>query len=129
MKNRVTIKVGGKEYTLVGVESEEYIQKVALYVNKKMIDVMKSDNTLSTASGAVLVALNIADEYIKETEKSVIFEKKLADMDKNIEELKEENERLKRENAMLKGKCDNFKLELVKRETELKEVRNNMNRR
>ena len=127
-KNKVVVKVGGKEYTLVGAETEEYIQRVALYVNRKMLEVMKSSSTLSTASGSVLAALNIGDEYMKEKDKNEKLEYEVAELRDQVIRYKEERDNLRKENVMLRDKSENFKMELVKREAELKEVRNNINR-
>jgi len=48
-KNKVEVRIAGKDYTLVGCESEEYIQKVALYIDKKMTEIMRMNNKLSTS--------------------------------------------------------------------------------
>ena len=37
-KNETEVLIGGKTYTLSGYESEEYLQKVALYINGKITD-------------------------------------------------------------------------------------------
>jgi cell division protein ZapA len=34
-KNKVNVRIAGKDYTLVGTESDEYIQKVGLYIDKR----------------------------------------------------------------------------------------------
>jgi len=34
-KNRVEVRIAGKDYRLVGTESEEYIQRVSLFVDKR----------------------------------------------------------------------------------------------
>ncbi len=35
-KKDIQVVIGGKVYTLSGYESEEYLQKIALYINNKM---------------------------------------------------------------------------------------------
>lgn len=35
-KKDIQVLIGGKIYTLSGYESEEYLQKIALYINNKM---------------------------------------------------------------------------------------------
>ena len=67
-KNRVEVRIAGKDYRIRGVESDEYLQKIALYVDKKMSEIMKKDNKLSTSMVAVLTALNVADDYLKTRE-------------------------------------------------------------
>ena len=36
MQNRVTVTVGGLKYTLLATEGEDYVHRVADYVNVKM---------------------------------------------------------------------------------------------
>lgn len=66
-KNESKVLIGGNVYTLSGNESEEYLQHVALYMNKKMDEVRNSDNgkNLNTRLQSVLLAINIADDYFK----------------------------------------------------------------
>jgi len=66
-KNESKVLIGGNVYTLSGDESEEYLQRVALYMNKKMDEVRSSDNgkKLNTRLQSVLLAINIADDYFK----------------------------------------------------------------
>ena len=39
MKNRVKITIDGKNFTLVGEETEEHMREVAAYIDKKMTEV------------------------------------------------------------------------------------------
>ncbi|MCT4605603.1 MAG: cell division protein ZapA [Marinisporobacter sp.] len=64
-KNKVIVRIYGQEYTMVGNESKEYMQRVANFVDEKMIDIARNSKKLSTAMIAVLTCLNIADEYYK----------------------------------------------------------------
>jgi cell division protein ZapA len=65
----VEIKVFGQTYTVKTDAEEEYIKEVAKYVNEKMEEVLKKTKTVSTLNVAILTALNIADDLIKEKEK------------------------------------------------------------
>ena len=65
----VEIKVFGQTYTVKTDAEEEYIKEVAKYVNDKMEEVLKKTKTVSTLNVAILTALNIADDLIKEKEK------------------------------------------------------------
>jgi len=87
-KVKTIVKIGGKEYTLVGSESEEYIHRVAIFVDRKMNEIEQKNNCLSTSMIAVLTAVNIADEYLK--------------LEDQYNRLKEQNASLKAENASLK---------------------------
>jgi len=64
-KNRVIVKILGQEYKLVSDDSREYMQRIANYVDDKMLEISEGNKKLSTAMIAVLTSLNIADEYFK----------------------------------------------------------------
>lgn len=118
-KNKVNIRVAGKDYTLVGVESEEYLQKIGLYIDKKMNEIMKVNTRLSTSMAAVLTAINIADDYFKTFEEEKRLQKELNDAQAELERLKEANKALTAENAALQSKNADLQLELAKKEVEL----------
>lgn len=69
MKNKVTVSIAGQTYHLVASEEAGYMEKVAAHVDGKLRELMDGSR-LSLADGAVLSALNIADEYFKEVEAS-----------------------------------------------------------
>lgn len=125
-KNKVEVRIAGKDYTLVGSESEEYIQKIALYMDKKINEIMRINSKLSTSMASVLSAINVADDYFKAYENVLSLSKELKEAKDEIERLKEENRRLTNENAIVSNKNTNLQLELAKREAELSEVRNSL---
>lgn len=90
-KNNTQVLINGQVYTLSGQESEEYIQKVALYINNKLDLLKKSDNgqLLSTRLLNVLLALNIADELFKANDDNVALNAVIDDRDRKINELQE----------------------------------------
>ena len=65
----VEIKVFGQTYTVKTDAEEDYIQEVARYVNEKMNEVLKKTRSVSTMNVAILTALNIADDLLKERER------------------------------------------------------------
>jgi cell division protein ZapA len=64
-KTRTVVHIAGQEYTLMADLPEDYIHKVAIYVDKKMSEVARRRNDLSTAMIAVMAAVNIADEVME----------------------------------------------------------------
>ena len=56
-KTRTVVKIGGKEYTMTGFESEEYIHRVAIYVDRKMSELKSQYVNLNPSTLAVLTAL------------------------------------------------------------------------
>ena len=63
-KTKVNVRILGNDYVLVGTESEEYINKVAFTVDKKMREI-SSNPALKPIKVSVLTAVNICDDYFK----------------------------------------------------------------
>ena len=62
----VEIKVFNQTYTVRTDAGEDHIQEIARYVNGKMEEVLKKTKSVSTLNVAILTALNIADDLLKE---------------------------------------------------------------
>ena len=122
------LRIAGKDYTVVGVEPEEYIQRVGHYIDRKMTDVMRASNSLSTSLAAVLTAINVGDDLFKSRESEFNIKKELKKAMEELQSLREDKQRLMQENSSLSGLNTNLKLELAKREAELGEVRNSLNK-
>ena len=70
-KTDAQVVIGGRTYTLSGYESEEYLVKVAEYLNTK-IDELNADpdyGKLPVDMRQLLLNLNIADDYFKAASK------------------------------------------------------------
>ena len=90
-KNKTVVRIGGKEYLMAGYESEEYMHKVAIYVDRKMNEVRSNFPNLSTAMIAVLSAANIADDHIKAQDEITELKDKLQLQKEEIRSLQKEN--------------------------------------
>ena len=66
-KNDTEVIINNKRYTLSGFESEEYLQKIASFINSKINDLKQQDayKTMDSEMKAVLLEINLADEYFK----------------------------------------------------------------
>lgn len=67
-KNKVVVRIGGREYAMRGTESEEYIHKVAIFVDRRMEEIAMKQPPLSLSMLAILTSINLADEVIKQKE-------------------------------------------------------------
>jgi cell division protein ZapA len=65
--NNIEVIINNKRYTLRGYESEEYLQKVASYINNKHQEFKKQDfyKLLDSEMKGILMEINIADDYFK----------------------------------------------------------------
>lgn len=66
-KNKVEVLIDGRILTLSGYESEEYLQRVATYLNNKIGDLktLPGYSRQTPDMKSALLALNIADDYFK----------------------------------------------------------------
>lgn len=91
-KTDTEVIIGGKVFTLSGYESEEYLQKVASYINNKVNEYSKVDSfrrkPMDTQS--VLLQLNIADDYFKAKNQIAVLEEELQRKEKELYDLKHE---------------------------------------
>lgn len=91
-KTDTEVIIGGKVFTLSGYESEEYLQKVASYINNKVNEYSKVDSfrrqPLDTQG--VLLQLNIADDYFKARKQIALLEEELQSKEKELYDLKHE---------------------------------------
>lgn len=76
-KNKVTVKIMDRDYTLVSDDTREHMQRVANYVDDKMRDLYVGNKKLSTSMVGVLTALNVADELFKAISERDELEKRL----------------------------------------------------
>jgi cell division protein ZapA len=77
---KTLVRIGGRDYMMRGFESEEYIHKVAIFVDKKMAEISKCQPSLSTSMLMVLTAINLADEVIKLKAQTETLEQQITDM-------------------------------------------------
>ena len=91
-KTDVQVLLGGKVYTLSGYESEEYLQKIALYINNKMTELnqMPGYKRMGSDMQKTLLELNMADDYYKARKRISELEADLEDKDKDEYDLKHE---------------------------------------
>lgn len=63
MKKALDVQILGQKFTISSDAEEDYMLKVAGYVDGKMQEIMQSPKTVTKSNVAMLAALNIADEY------------------------------------------------------------------
>lgn len=64
VKTKTTVRIAGRDYTMVGNDSEEHMHRVAVFVDRKMSELAVAGQ-LPSNMVPVLTAMNIADELIK----------------------------------------------------------------
>ena len=146
----VEVVIGGKVYRLTGNDSEEYIQSVARYLNKKLVEISKhtTAGVEFTENYPIILALNIADDLFKERQKDKDEKtdydaealSELSDMSNELVERTREIDALKKEisdkdnaiakysAAMQKGSIqfENFKKAIAERDEDISKLRNKL---
>ena len=86
-KTNIEVIIAGKVYTVSGYESEEYLQKVASYINNKITELNSMDgfSRLNSDDQFTLMALNMADDLFKEKSNNSDVEKQSENKDKEEE--------------------------------------------
>lgn len=92
VKNTSKVIIGGKIITLAGYESEEYFQKVAVYINNKIseFESLPGYSRQPMETKHMLLELNITDDYFKAKKQAEIFEQDLHQKDQEMYDLKHE---------------------------------------
>ena len=128
-KKSAEVLIGGKVYTLSGYEEEEYLQKVASYINNKIAEYNKIDGfkrqPIDTQN--VLLQLNIADDYFKSKKQIELMEEQLSEKEKELYDLKHELiatqiklENTEKNSKNLQTKLDDSSKKIIQLETQVK---------
>lgn len=111
VKNSAKVMIDGKIITLGGYESEEYLQRVANFVNRKIAEMesMTSFRRMTPDMRSCMMAINLADDYFKAKEQADAAEQEMEAKDKEAYNVKQdliaaqmELERLKKELSQYK---------------------------
>lgn len=113
-KGKVDIVIDGRNFTVVGSKDEEYVRKIARYVDGKIKDLAKKNDKLSQTMSATLAALNIADEYYRTKESLEELEAEVKDPMKKYENVISELEKAEATIEKLELECASYKDNLIK---------------
>ena len=132
VKTDTEVLIGGKVYTLSGYESEDYLQRVANYINNKVTEYSRMDSFRRQTPDLqnVLLQLNIADDYFKARNQISLLEEELQAKEKELYDLKHElvASQIKLENAekslkKVQSDLNENSKKMIRLETELSEHR------
>ena len=121
-KNTVKVLIDGKIITLSGYESEEYLQRVASYLNNKIgeLSTLPGYKRQTQDTKNTLLALNLADDYFKAKDQADAMEEDMEAKDREaydvkhdliaaqiqLDKMKQELEELQKENAALRFQAE-----------------------
>ena len=134
IKTASEVLIGGKVYTLSGYESEEYLQRIASYLNGKLNEYshVEAFRRANVDRQNVLMQINIADDYFKSRKQIGYMEEDMNAKEKELYDLKHElvNAQMKLEN--MEKNLAAAKMELQAKDKKIiqleAEIRNNSKR-
>lgn len=128
-KNDVQVIIDGKVITLSGYESNDYLQKVASYIDNKIKEIVQNDTYRrhNYEMQHTMIELNIADDYFKVKKQTELLQEDVEQKEKEIYDLKHEliAVQLKLESAekrltKTKKELSESQKQIIRLETELK---------
>ncbi len=131
-KTDTEVIIGGKVFTLCGYESEEYLQRIASYINGKINEYSKIDGyrRQSMDMQNVLMQINIADDYFKAKKQLASMEEDMEAKEKELYDLKHEliASQIKLENIdknlkTIQNESNEKEKKIIRLETELKKFK------
>lgn len=75
-KQKITVRVAGKNYTLVSADPPEYILRVAEFAEQRLNEMSALTNQ-SPASAGVLTCIQLSDELLKSQEEVSLLRREL----------------------------------------------------
>ena len=111
-----------------GYESEEYLQRVAVYLNNKISEIKELDSyhRLSPEMKSILLNLNTADDYFKAKKQADHLESEMSEKDRELYEIKHELisvqiklETAEKAMASLQEEANDYQKRIVQLETQL----------
>lgn len=117
-KNDVNVVINGKQYTISGYESSEYMQRIAAHINEKFALFKEQDgfNRLDTDMKYILLAINLSDDYHKAQKSANDLRMEKEEMEKEIFDMKHEMISMQAQMEALEAKMEVLEEEKKKEE-------------
>lgn len=90
MSSVVTVEIGGQRYPIRSALDERYVTELAAYVDQKMRAASAAAPSSDMLGLAVLVALNIADEFFRERDQQASVQPELHERAIRLERMVDE---------------------------------------
>ncbi len=110
------VRLLGNDYQIESENSEEFIQKIAFYVDKMFSEIAERNSRLSTNMIAVITSLNIAEETLKLQDENKELSAQLSATVDMLSEKEFDLKKVSEENESLKEQLQNAKIELARLE-------------
>ena len=84
-KQKITVSVAGKSYTLVSSDPPEYVKRIAALVDRKLRETETATN-LPSAQAAVLTCFNLADQMLRAKDENTELQRRMRRMEAQMAE-------------------------------------------
>lgn len=115
-KRKVDVVIDGRNFTVIGESSKEYMEVIAKYVDKKIKEVTKKNEKLDSTMSAILAAYNISDEYYRTYKEMEDLKAQAKESIEKYENMKKKLEKYDLEVDKIKKDFSTYKDELLKAE-------------
>ena len=82
-KQKITVTVAGKNYTLVSGDSPEFVKRVAAFVDRKLNETAAVTN-LPSGQAAVLTCFNLAEDLLKAQDENTLLRRQMEQLASSI---------------------------------------------
>lgn len=117
MKNKVTVTICGQDYVISAEENEDYIRQVAGIVDRGMNEILQFNEKFSVSMAAVLTAVNLCDEGLKQQKTADNLRGQLKQYLDDTAKARQEAEEARKEVMRLRNEIQELKIKLVKLDT------------
>ncbi len=112
-KKKITITVSGKNYTLLHDESDDYIHRIAHYLNSKITAASKGGLQLGEPTALVMAAITITDELFKTQKNFNTLKNEIKRMMDEYDQLKIEKQELEDQLTESEKQVDSLSKQLI----------------
>ena len=113
---KTVIRIQGNDYSITSSEPDEFVQRVAYYINKKFEEVSERNKKLSTNLIATFASINIAEECLKLADENKVLSAKLQSFSKSDEKKNAELEMFRRRISAYENEIQELKIKIAKLE-------------
>ena len=75
-KQKITVTVAGRNYTLVSGDPPEYVKRVAAFVDRKLSETAAVTN-LPSGQASILTCFNLAEDLLRAQDENTLLRKQL----------------------------------------------------
>ena len=124
-KNKSVVTINGKEYTFVGEETQEYMSKIAAYIDAKITKIALACPNLNMQMVSTLATVNITDDYFKSLETADNLRLQVAQYIEDVSKDKGQQNIYRLENERLKDRIKELEAALSQQEYTVQKLTHN----